>query len=90
MQFVKDMELIYDNCCFYNGDGSEYYRLAEEMKKMFQSLVKVYLKDKILERDNKGNAEESYSEGTGHSSSESSHRNHDMEVAQKIHFPIIT
>ena len=56
MQFVADMELIYDNCCSYNGDDSEYFELAEDMRKMFRSLVKVHIEGEAPEGDDNDNA----------------------------------
>lgn len=49
VQFVVDMELIYDNCCAYNGEDSEYYELAEDMRKLFRSLVKVHIEGETPE-----------------------------------------
>lgn len=47
------MELIYDNCCEYNGEDSEYYELAEDMRKLFRSLVKVHIEGEAPEDDEK-------------------------------------
>ena len=41
-QFVDDVELIFDNCCEYNGEGSEYYEVAEEMRRSFKQLMKLH------------------------------------------------
>ena len=54
MQFIADVELIYDNCCNYNGEESEYFELAEEMRKMFHSLVKIHFEGKANEEKAEG------------------------------------
>ncbi len=51
------MELIYDNCCDYNGDDSEYSELAEDTRKMFRALVKEHIEGEapdIDKEDGKG------------------------------------
>ena len=45
------MELIYDNCCEYNGEDSEYFELAEEIRKLFQTLVGIHFEGKNLSDD---------------------------------------
>ncbi len=51
MQFISDIELIYKNCCDYNGDDSEYSELSAEMCKLFQSLVKIHFEGKSIHED---------------------------------------
>ena len=46
LKFILDIELIYDNCCDYNGEDSEYFELAEEVRKMFHNLVGVHFEGK--------------------------------------------
>lgn len=45
------MELIYNNCCDYNGEDSEYYELAADMRKLFHTLVKVHIEGDAPEDD---------------------------------------
>lgn len=45
------MELIYTNCCDYNGEESEYFDLAEEIRKLFHTLVGVHFEGKSLSGD---------------------------------------
>lgn len=40
VQFMCDIELIFDNCCAYNGEDSEYTELAVNTKKAFQLYCK--------------------------------------------------
>lgn len=37
---MTDVELIFDNCCAYNGDDSEYAELAVNTKKAFGAFCK--------------------------------------------------
>lgn len=46
-----DVELIYTNCCDYNGDDSEYFELAEEIRKLFHILVGVHFEGKSLSEE---------------------------------------
>jgi len=48
------VELIYDNCCEYNGEDSEYYELAEEMRTLFRTLVGVHFEGKCVEDEKPG------------------------------------
>ena len=50
-QFIADIELIYDNCCDYNGEDSEYFELSEEVRKLFRSLVGVHFEGKSSSED---------------------------------------
>ena len=50
-QFAADFELIYNNCVDYNGEDSEYAELAEEMRKIFRSLVGVHFEGKSSSED---------------------------------------
>ncbi len=46
LKFISDVELIYDNCCDYNGEDSEYFELAQEVRKMFQNFVGIHFEGK--------------------------------------------
>lgn len=39
-QFMADIELVFDNCCAYNGDDSEYAELAVNTRKAFRTFCK--------------------------------------------------
>lgn len=39
-EFVSEVNLIWKNCKLYNLDGSEIYRKAEKMEKLFSKLMK--------------------------------------------------
>lgn len=43
--------MIYDNCEDYNGEDSEYAELAEEMRKMFSSLIAMHFEGKSSAED---------------------------------------
>ncbi len=45
------MELIYDNCCDYNGEDSEYFELAEEVRNLFHTFVGIHFEGKVLSED---------------------------------------
>lgn len=52
IQFISDIELIYDNCCDYNdGDDSEYRELAEETRKMFRTFLSVHFDGKATSEE---------------------------------------
>jgi hypothetical protein len=36
LEFAADMRLIWQNCKTYNQDGSEYYKLAQKLSKLFE------------------------------------------------------
>ncbi len=42
MQFLKDVEVIYNNCIEYNGEDSDYAELAQEMIKTLATLSKTH------------------------------------------------
>jgi hypothetical protein len=48
---MVDIELIFTNCCDYNGEESEYFDLAEEVRKLFHLLVGVHFEGKSLAED---------------------------------------
>lgn len=50
-QFVADIELVYDNCVDYNGEDSEYFELAEEMRNIFHNLIGVHFEGKSPSED---------------------------------------
>ena len=43
LQFETDVKLIFNNCKEYNGDGSEYSDLANQMLQELDKLCKVHL-----------------------------------------------
>ena len=45
------MELIYHNCREYNGEESEYYELAEEMRRLFRALVREHIEGETPDDD---------------------------------------
>ena len=49
------MDLIYSNCCDYNGEDSEYSELAEDVRKLFRALVKEHIDGVTPEDDNLDN-----------------------------------
>lgn len=50
-QFVADIELIYANCVDYNGEDSEYFELAEDMRKLFNALIGIHFEGKSSSED---------------------------------------
>ena len=48
---MAEVELIYDNCVEYNGDENEYSELAEETRKVFQTLVGVHFEGKSVSEE---------------------------------------
>lgn len=40
MEFVDDMNLVFDNAMKFNKRGSEYYKSASKMKKFFADQMK--------------------------------------------------
>ena len=40
VEFIKDMNLTFDNCLEYNIEGSLYYKHAKKLKKKLQAQIK--------------------------------------------------
>ena len=44
-EFKHDVNLVWNNCMTYNADGSEYYNLAANLKKIFEERYAKVIKE---------------------------------------------
>lgn len=44
-EFKHDVGLVWSNCMTYNADGSEYYNLASNLRKMFEDKYSKTIKE---------------------------------------------
>jgi hypothetical protein len=44
-EFKHDVNLVWGNCMTYNADGSEYYNVAQNLKKIFEEKYSKQIRD---------------------------------------------
>ncbi len=54
-EFKHDVNLVWTNCMTYNADGSDYYVLASNLKKVFEEKYSKAIKEDGKYKKKKGN-----------------------------------